>query len=123
MPVLNHAQKGFLVWIGILGGILVAGLILKLIAGGLIASMETTADMAMFSWIGMFSGVLFSIVTPVMAIVTLRYGHRHEAGIREQVGLSRLLTIYRILFWLAVVSMLLVAAGLIWLGTHLGPVR
>ncbi len=123
LPVLNPAQKGFLVRIGMLGGILVGGLILKLIAEGLITSMETTVDMDIFSWIGLFSGVVFSIVTPVMAIVTLRYGRRHEAGIREHVGLSRLLTIYRILFWLTIVFVLLVAAGLIWLGTYLGPVR
>ncbi len=123
MPVLNTVQKGFLVRIGMLGGILVAGLVLRLIAEGLIAGMETTADMDMFSWIGMFSGLTFSIVTPVMAIVTLRYARRHEAGIREHADFSRLLTIYRILFWLAVVSILLVGAGLIWLGAHLGPVR
>jgi len=123
MPVLNPAQKGFLVRMGMLGGILAGGLVLRLVADGLIAGMETTADMNVFSWIGMFSGLAFSIVTPVMAIVTLRYGRRHEAAIREHAGLSRLLTIYRILFWLAVVCVLLVAAGLIWLGTHIGPVR
>jgi len=108
---------------GILGGLLVAGLALRLVADGLIAGMETTADMNVFSWISMFSGLAFSIATPVMAIVTLRYGRRHEAAIREQAKLSRLLTIYRILFWLAVVCILLVAAGLVWLGTHIGPVR
>ncbi len=123
MPVLNLVQKGFLVRMGVLVGILAGGLVLKLIAEGLIAGMETTADMDIFSWISMFSGLAFSIATPVMAIVTLRYGRRHEAAIREHAGISRLLTIYRILFWLVVISVLLVAAGLMWLGTHIGPVR
>jgi polyferredoxin len=123
MVHLSSSQKGFVVRMGVLGGMLVAGLILRLIAEGLISGMETTADMGIFSWISMFSGLAFSIATPVMAIATLRYGRRHEAAIREHAGLSRLLTIYRILFWLAVICVLLVAAGLIWLATHIGPVR
>jgi len=123
MPVLNPAQKGFLVRMGILGGILAGGWILKMIAEGLVAGMESTADMDVFSWISMFSGLAFSVATPVLAIVTLRYGRSHEADIREHAGFSRLLTIYRILFWMVVVAVLLVGAGLIWLGTHIGPVR
>jgi len=108
---------------GMLGGMLISGLILRLIADGLIAGMETTADMNIFSWIGMFSGMAFSIATPVVAIIALRYGRKHEADIREHAGLSRLLTVYQILFWLAAICILLVVAGVIWLGMHIGPVR
>jgi len=123
MSELSSAQKGFVVRLLILGGLFAGGLILRLIAQGLMGGIENVADMDVFSWISMFSGLAFSIATPVMAIVTLRYGRRHAAAIREHAGLSRLLTIYRILFWLAVLCALLVAAGLMWLATHLGPVR
>jgi len=117
MEHLSSSQKGFVGRMSVLGGILIAGLVLRLIAGGLISGMETTADM------GMFSGLAFSTATPVMAIATLRYGRRHEAAIREHTGLSRLLTVYRILFWLAAICVLLVVTGVIWLGMHIGPVR
>jgi len=123
MSELSPVQRGFLIRLGIFVGMLAGGLILKLIAQGLMGGIENVADMNVFSWISMISGVAFSIAAPVMAIVTLRYGRRHAAAIREHAALSRLLTIYRILFWLAVICALLVAAGLIWLGTHLGPVR
>jgi len=123
MEGLSSSQKGFVVRMSVLGGILAAGLLLRLIAEGLVSGMETTSDMDMFSWMSMFSGLAFSIATPVMAIATLRYGRRHEAAIREHTGLSRLLTVYRILFWLAAICVLLVVTGVIWLGMHIGPVR
>lgn len=123
MTVLNPAQKGFLVRIGLLGGILAAESILKLIAEGLMAGIQTAEDMSVFSWLSMFSGLVFTIAMPVMAFVTLRYGRRHETAIREHAKLSRLLTVYRILFWLAVVCTLLLVVFMLWLGTHIGPVR
>lgn len=123
MLALNSTQKGFLIRISLLAATLTAGLILKLIAKSLITGMETTADMSVFSLLGMFSAMSFMIAMPIIAIVTLRYGYKHEAAIREHAILSRLLTIYRILFWLTVTGVLITAIGLIWFATHLGPVR
>jgi len=120
---MNAPQKGFASRLAIVAGLVIGGLVLRLIADGLIASMETTADIGVFSWISMFSGLAFSLAAPVIAIVTLRYGRRHEAAIREHAGFSRLLTVYRILFWLAAICVLLAVAGVIWLGMHIGPVR
>ena len=123
ISALNTAQKGFLIRFSILTATLTAGLILKLIAKGQIAGMETTADMNVFSLLGMFSGMSIMIAMPIIAIVTLRYGRRHEADIREHAILSRLLTVYRVLFWLTVIGILITVIGLIWFATHLGPVR
>ncbi|HEB55777.1 MAG TPA: hypothetical protein ENI98_05620 [Gammaproteobacteria bacterium] len=123
MPGLNHAQKGFLVRLGLLGSILAGGLILRLIIEGMMDSIQNATDMGVFSWLGMLSGLAFAVATPVMALVTLRYGRRHETAIREHAKLSRLLTVYRILFWLAVICTLLIVVFLLWLGTHIGPVR
>ncbi len=123
MTVLNPAQKGFLLRMGILGGIFVGGSILRLVTEGLMSGIQSAEDMGVFSWLSMFSGLVFTIAMPVMAIVTLRYGRRHEVPIREHAKLSRLLTVYRILFWLAVVCTLLLIVFVLWLGTLIGPVR
>ncbi|NOZ37893.1 MAG: hypothetical protein GXP11_07485 [Gammaproteobacteria bacterium] len=123
MSGLNFAQKGFLVRLGILGGILVGGLLLRLVTEGLMGGIQNTEDMNVFSWLSMFSGQVFTIAMPVMAFVTLRYGRRHEAAIRAHAKLSRLLTVYRILFWLVVACTLLIIIFVLWLGTHIGPVR
>ncbi len=123
MNKLHPAQKGFLFRLGIFGGILAGGLILRLIADGLMGAIQTVADMNIFSWLSRASGLVFMIATPVMAIVTLRYGRRHEVEIGEHRGLSITLTVYRILFWLWVAALILLGIGIFWLGTHLGPVR
>ncbi|VAX14652.1 hypothetical protein MNBD_GAMMA24-2621 [hydrothermal vent metagenome] len=123
MSGLNSVQRGFFVRMGVLGGILAGGLILRLVIEGSIAGIETSTDMNIFSWLGMLSGLAFSLATPVMAVVTLRYGRRHEAAIREHAKLSRLLTVYRILFWLTFICILLMVVFVLWLGTHIGPVR
>ncbi len=123
MSGLNFAQKGFLVRLGLLGGILAGGTILRLTAEGLMGGIQNTEDMHVFSWLSMFSGLVFMIAMPVMAFVTLRYGRRHETVIREHAKLSHLLTVYRILFWLVVACTLLIVIFVLWLGTHIGPVR
>lgn len=108
---------------GIFVIILAGGWILGMMAEGLMGGIQSAADMSVYSWLSMFSGLAFAIASPVMAVVTLRYGRRHEAAIREHAKLSSLLTMYRILFWLAAIGALLLAAFVIWLGTHIGPVR
>jgi len=120
---LSPVQRGFLIRLVLFLGTLFGGLILGLIAQGLMGGIENETDMNVFSWISMFSGVAFSIAAPVMAIVTLRYGRKHEAEIREHRGFSITLTVYRILFWLWLAALILLGIGIFWLGTHIGPVR
>lgn len=122
MSELNPAQKGFMQWLATVIGLLLAGLLLAFVADSRIADMETAADMTIYSWIKIIGGWLFAAST-LSSILALRYGGRHKTEICEQVGFCRLLTIYRVMFWMAFTSVLLVIAGLIWLGAHLGPVR
>ncbi len=121
--LMNASQRGFANRLGIVVGLVLAGLVLSATAKGLMGGIENVADMNVFSWISMFSGVAFSIAVPVMAIVTLRYGRKHEAEIREHRGFSITLTVYRILFWLWLAALILLGIGIFWLGTHIGPVR
>ena len=118
----NQRQKGFIKSLATVIAFMLAGLLVASVADGRISQMETAADMAVFSWLKMFSGWLFA-ASALWAIVTFRYGRKHADAIREQTGFSRLLTAYGILFWLSLLVFMLAAAIVIWAGMHLGPVR
>jgi len=123
MPEFTQPQKAFLARLGVVIALVVAGAVLSAVARGLVSGMETVADMNAYSWLGMVAGLLLTFAAPVAAIITLRYGKRHEAAIREHRGLSMMLTAYRILFWLWVAAIVLLGLGIFWLGAHIGPVR
>jgi len=118
----NQQQKGFLKWLAMIFASALGGWALMVIAESRIADMETTADMATYSWLNIGGGLLL-VIANLSAIATLIYGRRHEAEIREHRSFSRLLTVYRFLFWLSVTVSLLAGAFLIWVATHMGPVR
>ena len=118
----NQSQKGFMERLATVVALLLGGWGLTMLADNRIADMETAAEMNTYSWLNMLSGLLFA-ASMVAVIVTLRYGRRHEAAIREHKSISRLLTAYRLLFWLSFVASLLGAAILLWFVLHLGPVR
>jgi hypothetical protein len=120
--LLKISQKGFLLRFVVVVSLLLAGLLLIFIADSRNAGMETAAGMDNDSWLKMLSGWMF-LGSSVMSIITLRYGSRHEVAIREHKSLSHLLTAYRTLFWLSVVSSLIAAVILAWFVMHLGPVR
>jgi ABC-type uncharacterized transport system permease subunit len=120
MPSLNPSQKGFAVRLAIVAALTLVGFVLAALTKSGMPGMETNQDMNSFSLLNMV-GVFLFIATPWIAIGTLRYGRRHETEIREHSGLSRLLTLYRILFWLQVAILLLAAlffGGLTVLFTH-----
>jgi len=121
--LMNASQRGFANRLGIVVGLVLAGLVLSAAARGLMGGIENVADMNVFSGLSMVSGLLLMLATPVVAIVTLRYGKRYEVEIREHRSLSLALTVYRILFWLWVAAVVLLGLGVFWLGTHIGPVR
>lgn len=98
MPM-NAPQKGFANRLGIVVGLTLVGMVLSTVAKGSMGGIETMADMNVFSWLIMVSGLLLMLATPVVAIVTLRYGKRHEAEIRAHSTLSLALTVFRVLFW------------------------
>jgi len=121
---LSPIQKGFVVRLLILGGLLLAaGWVLKLIAYGLSASVRDMADMNVFSWVKIVGGLVLMTATPVISMHTLRYGKRHEVEIRERAGLAAALTIYRVLFWLLAATLLLLGMGIFWLVANFGPVH
>lgn len=120
--LLKIPQKGFLLRFVVVVTLLLVGLLLMFVADSRNAGRETAAGIDNDSWLNMLSGWMF-LGSTVMSIVTLRYGSRHEAVIRENKSLSRLLTVYRTLFWLSVVSSLIAALILAWFVMHLGPVR
>jgi len=103
MSKLSHVQKGFVVRLLILGGLFAGGLILQLIVK--IAGSHNL--------LGMIGGLALMVASPVIFILTLRYGKKHETEIREHTGLATVLTIYRILFWLWVAFVVL---GVIYFG-------
>src|SRR3546814_5628950 len=74
--------------------------------------METSADMATYSWLKSAGGSLF-LISSVSSIMTLIYGHMHVAAIREHRSVSYLLTAYRVLFWLSVIVSMLAGAFLV----------
>jgi len=117
---MNTSQKGFANRLGIVAGLVLVGL-LSAVAKSAMAGIETMADMNVFSWLIMASGLLLMFATPVAAIVALRYGKLHETEIRAHSGLSLALTVYRILFWTWAGSVLLAIlffGGMAVLFTH-----
>jgi len=114
---LSPAQKGFVVRLLILGGLFAVGVILRLVhVGG-----HDLSSMNVSAWVGMVGGLALMVASIVISILTLRYGKKHETDIRERSGLAAALTIYRILFWLWVASVVLGAiffGGLAVLFTH-----
>ena len=120
MPMLNKSQKGFVKRVATVFVLTLVGIVLGALAKSGIGGMETNSDMNGFSLLNKI-GLFLLVATPWIAIDTLRYGRRYEAEIREHSGLSRLLTAYRILFWLQVVLVLLAGlffGGLAVLFTH-----
>jgi len=120
MPSLNPYQKGFVVRVAILAALVLIGIVLAMLAKSGMAGLETNSGTNGFSLLNMI-GVIMLVVEPWIAIATLLYGRRYEAEIREHPGVSRLLTVYRIVFWLQVVILLLAAlffAGMLVLFTH-----
>jgi hypothetical protein len=122
MSQLNQAQGGFLKWLAAAAASLLGGWALMMIADSRIAGIETAADVATYSGLNTVAGLLF-MVSGMSSIATLIYGRRHELAIRELKNFSRLLTAFRILFWISVIASLLAAAFLIWIAMHIGPVR
>ncbi len=119
----SELQKGFVVRVTIVVALLLAGLVLTMLSDSLIAGMETASDMNMYSWLKMIVGLLLFAATPLAAMITLHYGGRHKEAIRENTNLFRLLTIYRILFWLSIVVIVVAIVIVFWLAMHLGSVR
>ena len=109
MSELSPAQKGFVVRLLILGALLAVGVILQLAhVGG-----HDLSNMNVSAWVGVIGGLALMVASPVISILTLLYGKKHETEIRERPGLAAALTIYRILFWLWVASVVL---GVIFFG-------
>ncbi len=111
MSELSPAQKGFVVRLLILGGLFAGGLMLQLIVK--VGGSHGLSGMNVSAWVGMVGGLTLMVASIVISILTLRYGKKHETDIRERPGPAAALTIYRILFWLWVASVVL---GVIFFG-------
>jgi len=119
MSELSSVQKGFVVRLLVLGGLFAGGLMLQLIVK--LGGSHGLSGMNVSAWVGMIGGLALMVASPVISILTLLYGKKHETEIRERPGLAAALTIYRILFWLCVGFVVLGAiffGGLAVLFTH-----
>lgn len=118
---MNSWQKGFLYRLLLVFGLPLLGSLLMWLGDGQVLPLPAAGD-AQPALLAQLGGLLM-LLGSILSITTLRYGKRYKANISRTRKFAALLLTYRLLFWISVVVSVLSGVLLIWLVTHLGPVR